>query len=81
MEKLMKDRLESVQVRSHDGLEHINLTTADGDPVPHAIGRRIKPNVGDAPGGINCGRSTDTHQGLMHKLIDAIKRKWFRRRG
>ncbi|EKD97522.1 MAG: hypothetical protein ACD_23C00882G0001 [uncultured bacterium] len=77
----MKDGMEHVQVRIHGGLEHINLTTADGDPVPHATGRRLQPNVARVVHDVDWWRTPDTRQSLLHKLIYAIKHKWFRRRG
>lgn len=77
----MKDRYQHVQGGAHGRLEHIDVTAANGDAVPHATGRRLKPHISGADYDLDWWRTPDARKGLLHKLVDAITRKLFRRRG
>ena len=77
----MKDRYQHVQGGAHGRLEHIDVTTANGDAVPHAIGRRLKPHISGADHDLDWWRTPDARKGLLHKLVDAITRKLCHRRG
>jgi len=77
----MENGLKHVQARPHGRLEHIDVTTAQGDPVAHATGRNPQANVARASRDLDWWRTPDTRKGLLHKLVDAIKRKWAGRQG
>ncbi len=77
----MENGLKHVQARPHGRLEHIDVTTADGDAVPHATGRQRQSNVGRAAHDFDCWRAPDTRKGFLHRLVDAIRRKWAGRQG
>lgn len=61
--------------KSRSGLEHINMTDADGHPVPHATGRRLKPDVSGLGKDLDGRSPPNPRKGLIHKLLDALKGK------
>jgi hypothetical protein len=74
MEQLMKDSLQSVEVKNSTRLEHLDFSTAQGNARWHFL-RRGQADVSGASYGVDWWRVQDVRKGLRHQLLDAIKRK------
>ena len=71
----MKVDSENIQPRRHSRLEHVDITTAEGDPVPHATGRNRQVNVQGANTDLDWWRIPDTPKSLLDKVVAAIRPK------
>ena len=71
----MKERLQPVEGGTNSRLEHINVTTAQGNTRWHVI-RRGQSDVSGASYGVDWWRVGNARKGLLHKLLDAFKRKF-----
>jgi hypothetical protein len=56
-------------------MEHVDITTAEGDPVPHATGRNRQVNVQGANTDLDWWRIPDTPKSFLDKVVAAIRPK------